>query len=280
MEFAAASFGTIPIDKRIIAGRRGSEVAVYVLNAKGGASRPGILHMHGGGFVMGSAAYCLTSLQSLAFALDAAIVTVEYRLAPETHWSGSLEDNYTALRWLHDNSHELGVDSRRVAVMGESAGGGHAALLTIAARDRGELPIAFQCLTYPMLDDRTGSTRRVKPPIGTLIWNSAENRFGWTAFLGREAGRLKESLGVPARSKSLAGLPPAWMAIGSIDLFIEETIEYAKRLVEANVFTELHVIPGAYHGFDGAVGTPLVKNFNNARIDALKRGLGASASQS
>jgi acetyl esterase/lipase len=210
--------------------------------------------VHGGGFVMGSAKGSLHVAQDLALSLDCVIVTVDYRLAPETPFPGSLEDNYAALKWLYSSAAELGVDRSRIAVMGESAGGGHAAMLAIAARDRGEVPLAFQALVYPMLDDRTGSTRDVPPHVGTLIWTPQSNRFGWSSLLGVPAGSRRIPYGaVPARVENLRNLPPAFIGVGSIDLFVEEDIAYAGRLIGAGVATELNVVPRAYHGFEVAV---------------------------
>jgi acetyl esterase/lipase len=267
---------TAPVSKHAVAGAAGApEVTLHVVNAKPGARRPGILHTHGGGYVLGSAESDVGRLQEIAAALDCAIVTVEYRLAPETRFDGSIEDNYAGLRWLHQHAEELGVDPARLAVMGESAGGGHAALLAIAARDRGEVPLAFQCLVYPMLDDRTGSTRPVPDPIGTLLWTASSNVFGWRSFLGQEpGGATVPASGVPARVENLSGLPPAFIGVGSIDLFVQEDIEYAQRLIEAGVPTELLVVPGAFHGFDLiAADTSAAKRFNAAKLEALRRAL-------
>jgi acetyl esterase/lipase len=266
----------VPYEKRVIAGAAGTpDVTIYVINAKAGANRPGILHTHGGGYVLGSTAMATRSLQELASQLDCGIVTVDYRLAPETTYAGSIEDNYAGLRWLHEHAGEIGVDPARVAVMGESAGGGHAALLALTARDRGQFPIAFQCLVYPMLDDRTGSTREVPSPIGTLLWTASANQFGWRSFLGQEPGGASvPPAAVPARVDDLSGLPPAWIGVGSIDLFVDEDIEYARRLIAAGVLTELLVVPGAFHGFDGfAADTSVAKRFTAAKVDALRRAL-------
>jgi acetyl esterase/lipase len=179
------------------------------------------------------------------------IVAVDYRLAPETPFPGSLEDNYAALKWLHDSADSLGVDPSRIALMGASAGGGHAAMLAIAARDRGEVPIAFQLLIYPMLDDRTGSSRHVPPHMGKYIWVPDSNRFGWSSLLGVPAGsRVVPAGAVPARVENLAGLPPVFIGVGSVDLFVDEDVDYARRLLDSGVSTELCVVPGAYHGFD------------------------------
>ncbi|MBW8785076.1 MAG: alpha/beta hydrolase fold domain-containing protein, partial [Novosphingobium sp.] len=191
----------VAVDKRVIAGSRGQPpVTIYVINAKPGASRPGILDTHGGGFILGTAEGDIADLQATCKALDCAAVTVDYRLAPETTYQGSIEDNYAGLKWLHANAAALGVDPRRIAVMGGSAGGGHAALLAITARDRGEVPVAFQCLIYPMLDDRTGSSRVPPPQVGHLIWTPQQNRYGWQSFLGMTpGGAAVTARAVPAR---------------------------------------------------------------------------------
>ncbi|WP_062209444.1 alpha/beta hydrolase [Aureimonas sp. AU12] len=251
-------------------------VTVYLINAKPGASRPGIVHLHGGGFVLGSAAGAVADLQGLARDLDCTILAVEYRLAPETSFAGSTEDTYAALRWLHAHAGTAGVDPARIAVMGESAGGGHAALLAIAARDRGELPpLAFQLLVYPMLDDRTGSSRSVPAPLGVIGWTAPSNRFGWASFLGETPGRRSvPAQAVPARTRDLSGLPPAFIGVGSIDLFLEESIAYADHLKASGVPVELNVVTGAFHGFDTfPADTQIARRFNAAKHAALRRAL-------
>jgi acetyl esterase/lipase len=177
---------------------------------------------------------------------------------------------------LYHNSEEVGVDPKRIAVMGESAGGGHAALLALTARDRGAIPIIFQVLIYPMLDDRTGTSVHPKSPIGSLMWTGDKNHFGWRSFLGREPGtRDVPSRAVPARYDRLSGLPPAFIGVGSIDLFVDEDVEFARRLIDAGVATELRVVPGAFHGFDGiAAETSLAKDFTSAKLAALRRAFG------
>lgn len=251
-------------------------VTVYVVNSNPGAHRPAILHTHGGGYILGSAKSEQRYLQETAKALDCTIVTVEYRLAPETGFTGSVEDNYAGLLWLYRNAEKLGVDRSRIALLGESAGGGHAALLAIAARDRGEVPLVLQALIYPMLDDRTGSTRPVPPYIGAIGWDPPANRFGWRSFLGVEPGSAHvPAAGVPARLKNLAGVAPAYIAVGGVDLFVGEDIEYARRLTEAGVPTEMLVIPGAFHGFDRvAAETRLAHEFTAAKHEALRRAFG------
>jgi acetyl esterase/lipase len=265
------------VAERMVPGRAGApDVRVFVINAKAGGRRPALLHTHGGGYILGSAASSIPDLQVLAQALDCVIVTVEYRLAPETPFPGSLEDNYASLKWLHTNADELGADRSRIALMGESAGGGHAAMLAIAARDRGEVQVMFQSLVYPMLDDRTGSTRKPPAHVGTFVWNVDYNRAGWASLLGKTPGGPDAPAGaVPARVEKLAGLPPAWIGVGSIDLFVDEDVEYARRLIDAGVATELLVVPGAYHGFDVIVpGASVSRQFRLMQYNALARAFG------
>lgn len=282
---AAAAVQHLPLlaqpafEERTIPGPKGApDVRVYVVNAGvRAAPRPAILHMHGGGFIVGAAKGSMRQVQEVALALDCVIVSVDYRLAPETRFPGSLEDNYAGLRWLNAHADELGVDRSRIAVMGESAGGGHAAMLAIAARDRGEFKLAYQALVYPMLDDRTGSVRKTPPYQGVLIWTPEQNAFGWSALLGAPAGAARVPYGaVPARVTNLRGLPPAFIGVGSIDLFVDEDIEYARRLVDAGVPTTLDVVPGAFHGFDVAPGAKVSQQFKAALVAALAQGLGVT----
>lgn len=266
----------IPFENRVVPGMAGQpHVALYVINVDGKKNKPAILHTHGGGFVLGTPREDIPALQDIARDLNCVIVTVDYRLAPETTYTGSVEDNYAGLKWLHANAGSLGVDPARIAVMGESAGGGHAALLAIAARDRAEVPLAFQCLIYPMLDDRTGSAVATPPSIGRLVWTAADNRLGWESFLGMQPGTTRiPSAAVPARVSKLEGLPPTFISVGSIDLFVNEDIDYARRLINAGVSTELLITPGAFHGFDRYPGAAnIVKRFNDARLNALRHGL-------
>jgi acetyl esterase/lipase len=224
---------------------------IMVDPGRGSTLRPALLWMHGGGYVLGDASQEIVTLQRTAMEQNCLIVSVNYRRAPKTPFPGSLEDNYAALLWLYRNSASLGVDPKRIAIGGDSAGGGHAAMLAVAARDRGEVPVAFQLLIYPMLDDRTGSTNQGSAFTGQFLWLRQSNVFGWTSLLGSPAGSGRAPSGsVPARIGNLAGLPPAFIGVGALDLFVDEDVEYARRLIAAGVPTELLVVPGAYHGFD------------------------------
>ena len=196
------------------------DVLLLIFDPQPGArSRPATIYIHGGGYVLGRADTSIQLAQDIAQATGSMVVSVDYTLAPEAVFPKALEQNYAALTWLHRNGGQFGVDPARIAVCGDSAGGGHAAMLAIAARDRREISIAFQCLIYPMLDDRTGSTRHVPPYIGHFVWTEAANRFGWSSLLGMPAGSPSVPSGsVPARMKDVRGLPPTFIGVGSIDL--------------------------------------------------------------
>ena len=270
-----------PVERTIPGVDGNPDVKVFVVDPTPGATdRPAVLHIHGGGYVFGSAEGMIAGVQAAAMAAGIVFVSVEYRLAPETTFAGSVADNYAALVWLAgEGGKELGVDPARIAVAGESAGGGHSAMLAITARDRGGPAIAFQLLTYPMIDDRTGSSRAVAAHLGEFVWKADHNKFGWSALLGAEPGgdSLPQGAVVPGRVEDLTGLPPAWIGCGGLDLFIEENLAYASRLIAAGVPTEVHVVPGAYHGFDGfAAASGAGQRFSTTRTAALKRGLGVA----
>jgi acetyl esterase/lipase len=241
-----------PYERRIPGPTGAPDLRIVIVDPLPGAkNRPAFLNIHGGGYIAGFAGWNPPFIQTAAMSCGCVVVSPDYRLAPETPFPGSLEDNYATLRWLYHNADTLGVDRTRIAIGGESAGGGHSAALAITARDRKEFPIMFQLLIYPMLDDRTGSTRPVPPHIGRFVWNATSNRFGWSSLLGVPAGSATVPTGaVPARTENLFDLPPAFISVGSIDLFVDEDIEYAHRLNNAGVPTELHVTPGAFHGYD------------------------------
>lgn len=248
-------------------------VLVYTPPGTATVPRPAFLHFHGGGFVIGTPELNDGSSRLLAADLDCVVVSIDYRLAPETRFPGAMEDGYAALAWLNAKAETLGVDRARIAIGGESAGASHAARLAILARDRGEFPICLQLLDSPALDDRTGSGTNTHPYCGEFVWTRGSNRFGWSSLLGVEAGSADVSAeAVPARIEDLSGLPPCFIAVGALDLFLEECIEYARRLIRAGVPTELHVIPGAFHGFAVAGGdAPQVVALTKWRHHALAR---------
>jgi acetyl esterase/lipase len=234
---------------------------------------PAILHIHGGGYVVGAPEMMDGSNRVLATSLGCAIFSVDYRLAPETPAPGAVEDCYAALHWLVAHAADLRIDPARIGVKGESAGGGLAAALALLARDRGAPKLAFQHLIYPMIDDRTAAAAP-HPITGEFFWTAPHNRFGWTCLLGQAPGASDVSpYAAAARAVDLAGLPPAFISVGALDLFLEEDLEYARRLVRAGVPAELHVYPGAYHGFDVLAAAQVSNAANRDSLEALRRAL-------
>ena len=266
------AFPALQFERRKVQGPDGHTVSINLLRPEGADGlRPAILHIHGGGYVLGTADMTNAANAATALKLDCVIVSVDYRLAPETPFPGPLDDCYAALRWLHGAAGELGVDAKRIAVAGESAGAGIAAGLALLARDRGDAPICFQCLVYPMLDDRTNADN-TSAYAGEFVWNAHSNHFGWRAYLGQEPGAADTPhYAAPARAPDLSGLPPAFINCGALDLFADEDIAYAQRLAHAGVAAELHIYPGGFHGFPLAPGAHLATIAERDRIDALRR---------
>jgi acetyl esterase/lipase len=247
-------------------------IKAFTINARPGAARPAVLYLHGGGYVAGKAESDLSDVQVLARDCDCVIVAPDYRLAPETRYPGPVRDAYATLAWMHASAAELGIDVSRIAVMGRSAGGGLAAMLAHKVRSEGKYDILLQVLLYPMLDDRTGSTRAMPAHVDGIMWSSEQNRFGWRSLLGVEPGSAEvDASAVPGRYASLAGLPPAWIGVGAIDLFVDEDIDYAQRLAAAGVWAELTVVPGAWHAFDLALpDLRISQSFRKSYTEALR----------
>lgn len=200
---------------------------------------PALLWIHGGGYVLGSTKQDHELCRRFSRELDVTVASVEYRLAPEHPYPAALEDCYSALIWL---TRLPAVDPARVAIGGASAGGGLAAALALLARDRGEVTPTLQLLVYPMLDDRSGSGPKNRKH---RLWSRYSNRFGWASYLGG----ADPQVAVPARRDDLSGLPPAWIGVGTHDLFHDEDLAYAERLSRAGVPCHVEVVPGAFHGF-------------------------------
>lgn len=216
---------------------------------------PAIVHIHGGGYVLGSAAMADSENRRLVMELGCAILSVEYRLAPETPYPGAVEDCYAAMKWVHKNAAAMKIDPNRIGVKGESAGGGLSAALALLVRDRGEIALAFQHLIYPMIDDRTevASAGQTSSFVGEFVWTRAQNQFSWKALLGDLAGGSNVPMyAAAARASDLRGLPATFISVGALDLFLNENIDYGRRLASAGVPIEMHVYPGAFHGFDSA----------------------------
>jgi acetyl esterase/lipase len=231
-----------------------------------------LVWIHGGGYVAGSIVQDEPICECIVESVGCAVVSVDYRLAPENPFPAAAEDCYAALRWASQNADHLGLIADRFAIGGASSGAGAAAAVALMVRDRGELDLLFQLLDYPMLDDRAPvtPTQMVTYP---KVWNLAANELSWRSYLGSAYGTDDVSpYAAPARAADLTGLPPSFIGVGQLDLFVEEDIAYAQRLISAGVPTELHVYPGATHGFDILVPTAEVsRRFVRDRNDALRR---------
>jgi acetyl esterase/lipase len=215
--------------------------------------------MHGGGYVIGSAAQDDALCQAFVEKTGATVVSVDYRLAPESPFPGPLDDCHAGLTWL---AAQPGVDSTKIAIGGASAGGGLAAALAIRVRDSGPIQPVLQLLAYPMIDDRsvTVDTRH-------RLWDAKSNRFGWQSYLGE----ANPAVVAPARHPDLAGLAPAWIGVGTLDLFFDEDKAYAERLEQSGVACEFLSVPGAFHGFDLIVKwAGVTKSFFTAQCEALR----------
>ncbi len=272
-------FSAISVKEQFVPGPQGApDVRVLVYQPTTHATAlPALLWIHGGGYVIGTADGDDLGVKSIVSVLGCVAVSVDYRLAPETPHPGPVEDCYAALKWLHSHAEELGVDTARIAIGGASAGGGLAAGLGLLTRDRKEVPLAFQLLIYPMIDDRTVTSKEPHPYTGEYIWTPDANQFGWSALLGHAPGGPDVSLyAAAARAEHVEGLPPTFISVGSLDLFLEEDMEYARRLMRAGVPTELHVYPGAFHGFNMMATAKVSQAFRRDQLDALARAFSKS----
>lgn len=267
-----------PVTEAFAPSEHGPDVRLVVMSPPSEKTgRAAILHIHGGGMVVGVADTATVTKCPLALEHDAVIVSVDYRLAPETPFPGPQEDNYAGLLWLANHAGELGVDPNRIVVMGESAGGGLAASLAQMTRDRGGPPLAGQVLIYPMLDWRTGgpNCRWNNAHTGEWIWTHEKNRFGWEALRGDYSPTdARKGWFSPALAEDLSGLAPAYISTGALDLLLDEDLDYARRLIDAGVPCELHVYPGAIHAFEMVPGTTLAAQTATDLRRGLQRLLG------
>ena len=262
----------IVIEDRNIAGPDGLlELVVRIYKpADVSGSLPGIFFIHGGGMIMGSIETEDLKAAMLCETIQSIVVSVEYRLAPENPHPAPLEDCYEALVWMSKNATELGFDTDRLAIVGGSAGGGLAIATSLMARDQEFPKLIFQMANYPMIDDRN-ETPSSKEITDVGIWDREANIEAWDWYLG---GKKADKYAAPARAIDLSGLPPTFIDVGELDLFRDEDIEFANRLLQAGVTTELHVYPGAYHASESfAPEAELSKQIWTKRIEALKRAL-------
>lgn len=266
----------VRIENKTVPGPKDSpdvNLRVYSPEKQLNSAIPGLLWIHGGGYIAGNLEIDDYSMKQICLKAECVIVAVNYRLAPENPFPAPLEDCYAALKWMAGENCNLNIDKSRIAIGGGSAGGGLAAGLAILARDRAEVKIIFQMLIYPMLDCRniSPSSYAITDP---RTWDREKNIFGWNAYLGSAAGSADISpYASPSCAKDLSGLPPAYIAVGELDLFLDEDIDYAQGLLQAGISTELHVYPGATHGFDGMANATVSKRYIQERDDAIQRAL-------
>jgi acetyl esterase/lipase len=267
----------LPLVRKLTDLRKPSNAGVDVVTLPSGAGvrlhrpanaagpTPALLWIHGGGYLFGTAAQDDGVCRQYVDRLGITVAAVDYRLAPEHPYPIPVEDCYSVLTWL---ARLPGIDSDRIAIGGASAGGGLTAALAFLARDRAEVTPVLQVLSYPMLDDRS-----VNPSLddtGFRLWNPASNRIGWQSYLGG----ADPAVAVPARRDDLAGLPPAWLGVGTLDLFHREDLAYAERLDAAGVPCEVHVVPGAFHGFDRiAAKSSIARAYFDSQATSLRKAL-------
>ena len=270
--------GSYSVEERTVPGPEGAPYISLLICLPKDAPAPAaaIYHVHGGGMIVGDNRFGLVETLALAEPLGMAVVSVEYRLAPETPHPGPVEDCYAGLVWTATHAGELNIDPARIVVAGASAGGGLAAGVALMSRDRGSPSIFAQLLLCPMLDDRNDSPS-ARQMRGLGIWDASSNETGWNALLGEgvRGGPDVSLYAAPARATDLAGLPPAFIDVGTAETFRDEDVAHASRIWQAGGEAELHVWPGGFHGFDVvAPDAAISQDAVAARAAWLRRQLG------
>jgi acetyl esterase/lipase len=263
-----------PDIERVELATEGGAVALSVLRLVDCADAPPVLYwMHGGGMVIGNRYMDDARLIEWCRWLGCVCISVEYRLAPEAPYPTPLDDCEAGLRFVVEHADELRIDKHRVGIGGRSAGGGLAAGLALRWPAIAAVPLAFQYLEYPMLDDR-GLT--VSSQLeGLPIWSRESNAFGWRSYLGDRCGADDVPVdAAPARATELSSLPQTFIGVGSADCLRDESIDFAARLCRASVPTELHVYAGAVHGFDMFADTAVAQTAARDSADWLARQFG------
>ena len=242
----------VTVEEKFLTRADGTALRILLYTPASSRLTGALLWFHGGGMVMGTPEMNDPQSRHLAHRMGCMVIAVDYRLAPEFPYPGGLDDCYLALKWAHESATSMGIPRERIAVTGESGGGCLAAALVIQARDRAEVKVSAQFLQYAMLDDRTGTSAELDPMpfAGEFVWTKESNSFAWHCVLGHAAGQPQiADYAAPGRVEKLSGLPSTCIIIGELDLFIGENLRFAKNLMQHGVSTELHVYPGAYHGF-------------------------------
>jgi acetyl esterase/lipase len=275
-------FGTPPPDRddvtkrdRTVPGRKGDPdvpIRIYTPRAPSRGARGCVVEIHGGGFIMGDVAMMDPWCQAVAALCDAVVVSVEYRLAPEHPFPAGIEDCHAALSWTAAHAGELGVDPARIAIAGQSAGGGLAAGTALLARDRGGPKLCFQLLEIPELDDRL-ETASMRAFTDTPLWNRPNAVWSWRYYLGESCGGDVSPYAAPARAKDLSNLPPAYVSTMEFDPLRDEGIDYALRMLQAGVQVELHSFPGTFHGSMVVTTAEVSQRSLGEALGALSRAL-------
>jgi acetyl esterase/lipase len=256
----------------------GSELLLKVYEPKSRKNErlPAVFWIHGGGYVMGHPDGDDALCECFTERIKCVVVSIDYRLAPEHKYPAAIEDCYAGLKWMVSKSEELKIDTSKIAIAGASAGGGLTAALALMVRDRGEIKVAFQAPLYPMLDDRnvTPSSYEINEKNLPKAWNREANEIAWKMYLGSNISGETSYYAAPARAKDLTGLPPAYIFIGQLDPFRDETLEYVTRLVQAGIPVEFHLYPGCFHGFDSIFNnTEISRQARSEYINAISKAL-------
>lgn len=273
--------------ERLSIERNGKEkLNLYVFHpakVKEGEKTPVIYFIHGGGYHFGTTGMDEEKIQGVADASNATVFSPDYTLSldPSYEYPMELEEVYAGLLYVYNHAEELNVDKDNIVVEGESAGGGLAARLVLYNRDKGEVPLKGQVLIYPMLDYRTGGKEDLYNDeyAGEFVWTKENNVFGWGKLISGQKKELSDEERIyfspaVATVSQLKGLPQTFMIVGSLDLFCNEDMDYAQKLMQAGVFTELHVEPGVPHAYEYLEGTPQASRFYELRDNATARMLG------
>lgn len=271
---ASVDAADIAIEEGVLPSHDGApDVPYRWYRTKDGAPTPmpAILGIHGGGFVVGSMDDWHHRAVQLVRDVEAGVLVIDYRLAPEHPFPAALDDATAALRWLHEQSDRLGVDPDRIAVVGESAGGALAAGLALRSRDAGGPGLCVQALLMPVLDDR-GRTASMQRFTDTPMWTAGMARSSWSHYLG-DLGSDAPETAAPARAVDLTGLPPAYVTCMELDPLRDEALEYARRLLDQRVSVDLRCYAGAFHGASSVPGTGFAERTHADLVEALRRRL-------
>lgn len=264
--------GVVRTDLQVPGLNGAPDVPIAIYRPAGAISRPPVyFDIHGGGFIAGSVDMKDGQYRRLAARTGCVLVAVDYRLAPETRYPGQVEDCLAALQWVVAHAETQSWDASRILLGGDSAGGGLAAALALLVRDTTSIRIHHIFLNSPMLDDRTpGSSGGA---TGEFVWRGADNRFAWDCLLGDGPRADVPGYAAPARADTLADFPPTFLAVGALDLFLGEGLAFASRLADAGVAIEVHVYPGAFHGFQVASGAAVAERYLADQAVAVKAAL-------